>query len=188
MSAVDTAKNLFKSAAEASVKKGREIYAEYGGDTSSAGNSGEPDPAGPVSLTILATPQAVRSLWTDAAGVARVLGDLATVTRSADGAFVWNAARMEGDITWTTQLIDDVDLIRFLRTDSADSDTEAVRLELSPAPNDLGTQVSLRLGLPIPDVVAKTAAFTLLYRTRALLQTGEIPTLRPLPAARPSNR
>ncbi|NAZ77430.1 hypothetical protein GTQ99_18670 [Kineococcus sp. T13] len=52
-----------------------------------------------------------------------------------------------------------------------------------PAPRDLGAEVRFVLDLP-----AGAVAFTLLYRLRALLQTGEIPTLRPQPAAREEDR
>ena len=75
----------------------------------------------------------------------------------------------------------------------AEDDTEGGRVTTAPsallvvstgpAPRDLGTEVRAALDLP-----AGAVAFTLLYRLRALLQTGEIPTLRPQPAARRSER
>lgn len=52
----------------------------------------------------------------------------------------------------------------------------------------LGTEVTLTLQLPAPNVVLRGAAFKVLYRARALLQTGELPTLTPTPAARPGDR
>lgn len=49
--------------------------------------------------------------------------------------------------------------------------------------------MTLELALPVvPDVAARVAAFKVLYRARALLQTGEIPTLVPTPAARPGEK
>lgn len=174
MNAVDTAKNLIKSAAEASVKKGLRIYADH---------NSEPDPPGPVSVTVLASEADVRSMWIDTECLSRLLGDMASVGRNDDGTTTWTVAAMTGDLHWTTEVVEETDDIRFVRTDAPHNDV--VHLRLREAPNDLGTEVSLELDLPIPDLVAKTAAFTMLYRSRALLQTGEIPTLRPLPAARP---
>lgn len=174
MNAVDTAKNLIKNAAEASVKKGFRIYANH---------NAEPDPPGPVSVTVLATDSAIRAMWTDTERLSRVLGDVASVARNSDGTTTWSVAAMAGDLHWTTEVVENTDTVRFVLTDAPHNDV--VRLRLREAPNDLGTEVSLELDLPIPDFVAKTAAFTMLYRSRALLQTGEIPTLRPLPAARP---
>ncbi|CAA9384346.1 MAG: hypothetical protein AVDCRST_MAG35-35, partial [uncultured Quadrisphaera sp.] len=59
-----------------------------------------------------------------------------------------------------------------------------VALSLAPAPQDLGTEATLRLDLPVPGLAAGALAFTLLYRLRALLQTGEVPPPPPPPAAR----
>ena len=57
-----------------------------------------------------------------------------------------------------------------------------------PAPNHLGTELSLRLKTPAPDLLTGALAFKILYRCRALLQTGEVPTIRSNPSARPSAR
>ncbi|MGI4896105.1 MAG: hypothetical protein ACRYF3_13430 [Janthinobacterium lividum] len=58
-----------------------------------------------------------------------------------------------------------------------------------PAPAGLGSEVTFTLDLPVPDLpvpdlVKGGLAFTMLYRLRALLQTGEIPTLGDVPSTR----
>lgn len=57
-------------------------------------------------------------------------------------------------------------------------------VEVHPAPQDLGSEVRFALDLPVPDLAAGGLAFTMLYRLRALLQTGEVPTLGDVPSNR----
>ena len=57
-------------------------------------------------------------------------------------------------------------------------------VEVHPAPQELGSEVRFVLDLPVPEKVAGALAFTVLYRLRALLQTGEVPTLAEVPSNR----
>jgi hypothetical protein len=73
-----------------------------------------------------------------------------------------------------------------LRVVGAQDSENAVDVEVSfaDAPRDLGTEVTLRGRTPGVGLAAGAAAFTALYRARALLQTGEAPSLEHNPSAR----
>lgn len=62
-------------------------------------------------------------------------------------------------------------------------------VEAWPAPQGLGAEVVLRLTVPAgTGEVGGGLAFTMLYRLRALLQTGEAPTLGKVPSGRDGKR
>jgi hypothetical protein len=48
--------------------------------------------------------------------------------------------------------------------------------------------VTLRVEAPAPRLLSGAAAFKVLYRLRALMQTGEVPTIKSNPSARASAR
>ncbi|MEI4535529.1 hypothetical protein WAE93_30445 [Pseudomonas aeruginosa] len=56
------------------------------------------------------------------------------------------------------------------------------------APRELGTEVTLCVQAPAPALLSGAAAFKVLYRLRALMQTGEVPTIQSNPSARESAR
>jgi hypothetical protein len=88
--------------------------------------------------------------------------------------------------SWDSRLIADSGRLRFVST-SQDGGTEII-LDFSEAPRGQGTEVTLRVKSPAPALLSGALAFKALYRARALLQTGEIPTLRKNPSARKSAR
>jgi uncharacterized membrane protein len=178
---IDTAKNAVQTAAESATTKGKELLAEHGTGSGTG-------PAGPVSLTVSADEGVIRAVWRDTTRLSQVLGDIASAEAMSDSKVTFTASTPQGDITVNTTVVDDVDGIRFVSSSSSAADTEIIIVRLADAPGDLGTEVTLRLALPLPDFAAETAAFKILYRMRALVQTGEIPTLVPTPAARPGNR
>ncbi|MGA9872229.1 MAG: hypothetical protein WBQ44_13955, partial [Rhodococcus sp. (in: high G+C Gram-positive bacteria)] len=134
--------------------------------------------------------QEPRALWRDRQRLSAVLGEFASVDGTGDTQFVWTVSSPTGEIVCPTEMMEDAKSIRYARTDGSveHGASDLARISFEIAPKDLGTEVSLELALPVPDFVAKVAAFKVLYRARALLQTGEFPTLVPTPAARPGDR
>jgi len=90
---------------------------------------------------------------------------------------------------WRATLHEEGDTFRFT-AEGADSPTPTPGFVLTfrDAPRELGTEVTLRAETPLPDFLSTPAAFAVLYRARALLQTGEVPTLRDNPSARGRGR
>ena len=123
----------------------------------------------------------------DPAVLSRLLGDLGSVEEVSDGdgdGYRWTLSAGEGHpgLQWRAELGRRDGGLR--HEGDLDGAVRSLDVATSPAPRDLGVEVRLRVDLPLPRLAAGAAAFTLLYRLRALLQTGEIPTLRPQPAAR----
>ncbi|MFF0496715.1 hypothetical protein ACFYU5_09950 [Nocardia aobensis] len=144
----------------------------------------------------------VERLWHDPRLLSRVFGEMASVDSaegarddsaegarddSADGTrYVWRLGPDDGEtVTWTTTLAEEPDTLRFTGTGTGD-DAAGTYLQVNfrDAPHGLGTEVTLSVRAPLPDILTDTAAFAALYRARALLQTGEIPTLAANPSAR----
>jgi uncharacterized membrane protein len=179
MNIIDSARTAVQNLAEEAAQRGKELLSE---------SAGRGEPAGPVTLTVAADQDAIRAVWRDGTRLSRVLGDVASVTETIDAKATFTVTTPAGDITVNTSVVDDADGIRFVESSTSSPETEIVVVRFAEAPNDLGTEVTLRLQLPVPEFAAKTAAFKVLYRLRSLVQTGEIPTLTPTPAARPGNR
>jgi uncharacterized membrane protein len=135
------------------------------------------------SVTIGRPRGAVRAFFRDPERLARVFGDIADVTADGDN-LRWTFRSGEA-ITWECRVEADDDHVRYV---SADGGERGIVLELRDAPRDRGTEVLLRETSPVPSLLAGALAFTALYRARALLQTGEVPTLEPNPSARASDR
>jgi len=135
-------------------------------------------------LTFTSSPAEVLAAARDAAVWSQVLGEFGGV--SADGPGRYRFTTPGGpDAGTPTELRETGDLLQFQREGDAGP---LVELRASSAPQDRGTEVQLRLDVPAPDLAAGAATFTVLYRLRALLQTGEVPTTTPQPSARPAER
>jgi uncharacterized membrane protein len=182
MSTIDKAMNAVDNVTENAVSRGKAVAEKV---LSRAARASKP-----VTVTISRPRDEVAQLWRDESKLAQVLGEVASVTQPKPNRFRWTVHVPGGnDVVWETQLIESGDGLRFtgLRNGAAETAPE-VSVALRQAPNDLGTEVTLILQLPVPAILLRGAAFKVLYRARALLQTGEIPTLTPTPAARPGNR
>lgn len=144
----------------------------------------------PVTLTIARPRGEVEELWRDAARLSQIMGTVADVSATASNRYQWTVHLLGGhDVVWQSELIEITNGWRFVGAgDGPAQGTTGVCVLFRDAPADLGTEVTLSLRLPAPDIVLRGAAFKALYRARALLQTGEVPTLTPTPAARPGNR
>lgn len=115
-----------------------------------------------------------------------LLGPAGQITVDGTGTRVtWTVA----DTSTTTDLILAPNRVAF-RTTGAEP-VEVLVVEAWPEPRWGGSEVVLRLHLPadtdLPgtgDLAGGALAFTALYRLRALLQTGEVPTLGKVPSGR----
>ncbi|MEJ5947030.1 hypothetical protein WDZ17_17195 [Pseudokineococcus basanitobsidens] len=144
-------------------------------------------------LTVGRPPEEVAALWRDPAAVRQVLGDVGTVVvdrgAGAHGdRWTWRLVRPGSDepVQWRTALADG-GVPRTLRWADPDEGSERpaeLVVVLRDAPQGLGTEQVVRLDLPVPGLAAGAAALMLGYRARALLLTGEVPTMTPQPAGR----
>jgi uncharacterized membrane protein len=137
------------------------------------------------SVTIKCTVVEAEELWRDAHRLSQVLGDVGEVTFAEPDTYRWRLTAGPVDTTWESTLHSDNGGLRFVGTGE---DGNEIIVAYRPAPNHLGTEVSLRTKLPAPSLLTGALAFKLLYRARALLQTGEIPTIKQNPGARASER
>jgi uncharacterized membrane protein len=139
-------------------------------------------------VTINRSREEIDRFWRDPEKLSQVLDPRARVRSLEGDVFEWMlSAGPGGTQTWRTRLLASDDGLRFV-ADPADTGGTGGRAEVvvtyRQAPNDLGTEVTLAAATPFPDFLTGTALFTVLYRVRALLQTGEIPTLSHNPSAR----
>jgi len=135
-------------------------------------------------LTFTSSPSEVLAAARDAAVWSQVLGEFGSVAAEGPGRYRFTTPHGPAEGT-STELRETGDLLQFERDGGAGPLAE---LRVVAAPQDRGTEVQLRLDVPAPDLAAGAATFTVLYRLRALLQTGEVPTITPQPSARPAER
>lgn len=141
------------------------------------------------SITISCDRESVQRLFQDPDRLSQVLGDIAEVQQAgADDRFRWVFRRGPLDGTsWESLLVADASRLRFVDAKRNGGGNE-ITLDFSDAPRGMGTEVTLRVNSPAPALLSGALAFKALYRARALLQTGEIPTIRKNPSARKSAR
>ncbi|OBH18337.1 hypothetical protein EHH44_00760 [Mycolicibacter terrae] len=142
----------------------------------------------PQSLTIAGGLDAAKEFFRDPARLSEVLGDIAEVKQTGAGRFRWEfSGGPASGAGWDSVLVEDDRRMRFADVDTSRSRSEIV-LDFASAPNDMGTEVTLRIKGPMPSLLSGALAFKALYRARALLQAGELPTIRHNPSARRSAR
>lgn len=130
-------------------------------------------------VTVACTTVAAEDFWRDSRRVSAALGELGYVTFTEPNVYVWRFYAGDVPLKWRSRLVADDARLRFV----SDTETE-ILIGLRQAPNHLGTEMTLRASLPVPGLLAGAAAFRLLYRVRALIQTGEAPTLARNPDGR----
>ncbi|GAA5107969.1 hypothetical protein [Nocardia iowensis] len=163
--------------------KAKEQLTDLVGKVIDSGSSG----GGTQTVTISCPRDQVEQFWRDPEKLSAVLGDIAEVRSTGPTGYQWILHRGDAEsITWDTTLVAEEGSLRFVRATGNGSSTEGAEIQLTfrDAPHDLGTEVTLRVQSPIPDLLTGAAAFKVLYRARALLQTGEVPTLAHNPSAR----
>jgi len=142
-------------------------------------------------LTVGRPADEVAALWRDPAAMAQVLGEVGTVDVVGDR-WTWHLARPGADepVEWRTTLSDGGSprTLRWADAEDGSDSASSVEVVLRDAPQDLGTEQVVRLDLPVPGLAAGAMALGLGYRARALLVTGEVPTITPQPAARSAER
>ncbi|OCB31378.1 hypothetical protein [Mycobacterium parascrofulaceum] len=143
----------------------------------------QPRPSGGQTVTIACPVERIEQFWHDPEQMSIVLGDIAEVELRGPDRYRWRL--LAGPKTvWDSELIPEPEGLRFVGT----GDAKQITVTYRPAPGQLGTEVTLRATTPAPDLLAGAAAFKVLYRLRALMQTGEVPTVRTNPSARKSAR
>jgi uncharacterized membrane protein len=140
-------------------------------------------------ITIARPKGVVVNFFEDADRLSQVFGDVASVQSQGPLRMRWTFANPGGSgdaASWDCVVRAEGNLLRFVDADPQSS-TEVV-LDVRDAPQDRGTEVIARVSSPAPGTLTGAAAFKALYRARALLQTGEVPTIRRNPSARASER
>lgn len=134
-------------------------------------------------VTVACTVVDAEELWRDAHRLSEVLGEVGEVRFSEPNRYHWHLHAAGVALDWESGLVSDTNALRFVG-----SDGNEIVVEYRPAPNNLGTELTLRTKTPAPQLLSGALAYKVLYRARALLQTGEIPTIRRNPSARASAR
>lgn len=141
----------------------------------------QPARATAQTVTVACPVERIAQFWRDPQQLSEVLGDVAEVEVSGPYRYRW---RLLGGsaVAWDSRLVPEDDGVRFI------GGGNELAISYRPAPHDLGTEVTLRATTPAPGLLSGAAAFKVLYRLRALMQTGEVPTIRSNPSARASAR
>jgi uncharacterized membrane protein len=137
------------------------------------------------SVTVMSPLERVEQFWRDPAQLSVVLGDLGDVEITGPDRYRWRLRAGPVHTSWDSRLQTDIAGVRFVGT--GDDHNEIV-VTYRPAPRDLGTEVTLTTKSPAPGLLSGALAVKVLYRVRALLQTGEVPTIASNPSARDSAR
>ncbi|OBK76169.1 hypothetical protein [Mycobacterium sp. 1165178.9] len=132
-------------------------------------------------VTIACPVERIEQFWRDPDQLSVVLGDIAEVDADGRDRYRWRLSA-EPDVAWDSTLVAEGDGVRFV------GNGNQIAVHYRPAPHELGTEVTLCLKTPAPTLLSGAAAFKILYRLRALMQTGEVPTIQSNPSARKSAR
>ncbi|MFC9962719.1 hypothetical protein [Nocardia ignorata] len=165
------------------IEKAKEQLTDLVGKVVHSGSSG----GGAQTVTISRPRAEVEQFWHDPEKLSQMLGDVAGVRSTGPTSYEWVLHRRDEDpITWDTILETQEDGLRFVGAteNGVHAGPAEIRVTFRDAPRGAGTEVSLRVESPVPDFLIGAATFKVLYRARALLQTGEVPTLAHNPSAR----
>lgn len=132
-------------------------------------------------VTIACPVSRIDEFWRDPEQLSVVLGDIAEVDAHGRDRYRWRLSA-EPHTTWESTLVPEAGGVRFV------GNGNQIVARYRPAPHELGTEVTLCLRAPAPALLSGAAAYKILYRLRALMQTGEVPTIRSNPSARKSAR
>lgn len=134
----------------------------------------------------------VAEFFQDPAALSQVLGDIADVESIGSHRLRWTFAGQDHDTARWECVVSEENatgenhVVRF--GDVRPESTYEITLHLRDAPAERGTEVIARVSDPAPGLLAGPLIFKALYRARALLQTGEVPTISHNPSARRSDR
>jgi uncharacterized membrane protein len=130
----------------------------------------------------------VAAFFRDADRLSQVFGDVAEVESAGPDRMRWTfVSQGANGPSWDCVVaVDDETQLRYV---DADADSSAgIVLRFRDAPQDRGTEVVARVSSPAPGALTGALLFKALYRSRALLVTGEVPTIKENPSARDSER
>lgn len=137
------------------------------------------------SITIAAPRRGIVELFQDAERLSVVFGDIADVEHLGPHRLRWTFTGAQRAV-WECVVTADENRVEF--TDVQPDSAARVVLELRDATPDRGTEIVARVSAPAPGLLTGPLTYKALYRARALLQTGEVPTLHHNPSARTSDR
>jgi hypothetical protein len=172
MNVVDTAKEQVKHIAEKVVDK---VHPEAAESRIQA-------------ITINRSRHEVVQFFQQADRLSEIFGDVAEVQSIGPDRLRWKFVLYGSDgPDWECVIADEDDIgLRFVDVNPEKS-VEIV-LQMRDAPQDRGTEVIGRVSSPAPGALTGPLLFKALYRARALLMTGEVPTIKHNPSARRSER
>ncbi|MFC7213084.1 SRPBCC family protein [Saliphagus sp. GCM10025334] len=155
-------------------------------------------PAVERSITIDRSPEELFERWRDPDTVTRVLGPVVDVTADDPDVWTWRiAGPFDRQWTWKTEVVES-EPGTFIGWESHDDAAIPSwgTVRFRPAPADRGTVVTLDLNFDPPGgalgdaavnrggIIPATLVTKTLRRFKALIETGEIPTLERNPSAR----
>ena len=132
-------------------------------------------------VTIACPVERIEQFWRDPGQLSVVLGDIADIDAEGRDRYRWRLSA-EPSVAWESTLVEEADGVRFV------GDGNQIEVKYRPAPHELGTEVALSVKTAAPALLSGAAAYKVLYRLRALMQTGEVPTIQSNPSARKSVR
>jgi uncharacterized membrane protein len=130
----------------------------------------------------------VLNFFRDANCLSQVFGDVADVTSTGPDRLRWKFTLDGSDGPEWECVIAAEDDARLRFVDVRQDGNAGIVLDLRDAPQERGTEVIARVSSPAPGALTGALTFKALYRARALLMTGEVPTIRYNPSARDSDR
>lgn len=139
-------------------------------------------------VTIARPRNEVMHHFQDAGFLSQVFGDVADVQEAGPERLRWTF-RFDGNegTAWDCVVAAEDDMqLRFV--DVNPDKSPGIVLNFRDAPQDRGTEVVARTTSPAPGALTGPLTFKALYRARALLMTGEVPTIQYNPSARDSDR
>lgn len=140
-----------------------------------------------VQAITIARPRAeVMAFFQESELLSQVLGDIASVQDAGPDRLRWTFSGDDGPAWDCVISRDGENRLRFL--DVNPDRPAGLTLDFSDAQQDRGTEVVARVRAPGPGALTGLLLYKILYRARALMQTGEVPTLRHNPSARASAR
>jgi uncharacterized membrane protein len=144
--------------------------------------------SGVQAITIGRPRNTVVHRFQDAEFLSQVFGDVADVHEAGPERMRWTF-RFDGNdgTVWDCVVaVEDEHRLRFV--DVNPDKSVGIELDFRDAPQDRGTEVIAKTTSPGPGALSGVLTFKALYRARALLMTGEVPTIKFNPSARDSDR
>ena len=173
MNVLDTAKEQVKHLAERVTDKVGEAVTRDSG----------------IQAITIGRPRAeVVALFKDPERLSQIFGDVAEVHNAGGDRLRWRFTSnvVEGPEWDCVVIVEDETRLRFVDVDPERS--VGIELEFRDAPQERGTEVIAQVASPAPGMLSGPLTFKALYRARALLLTGEVPTIKYNPSARNSDR